>query len=235
MRIVNDENKIQKYIEKFEIDSFFEEDMSPYMKLYYFDKGENILTAGEQITTFYFIVEGKAKIFNLLENGKSLLLRFAKPLSDLGSVELLNEDKIIKSNVQALHEVIIIGIDFEVLKKHAEDDVKFLKYIVRSLSFKLFTISNASAINLSYPFENRFASYILSVYSDFMVDNKPERVGEIMTTNLTELATLLGVSYRHLNRVIKEFEAKGLIKKTKKGFIILDFDKLEELSGGIYE
>lgn len=235
MRELRRKNLLMQYVEQYNINQFFEKDMVPYMKLFEYKNGEDILVAGDKMTEFFFIVEGRAKIFNTMENGKSLLLRFSKPLSDLGSVELLEDERIVKSCVQALHNVRAIVISFEDMEKYAIDDVKFLKYCVKNLSQKLFTLSNAASINLMYPIENRFASYLVTVFSYEMQTERADRIEEIKATKTTELATFLGVSYRHLNRVIKKFEDQGIILRTKGGFKILDYEKLEGLSGGLYE
>lgn len=231
MKTINDANTLKYYIEKYEIQKCFEKDMSPYMSLFHYEKGEDIVVAGEEMKYFFFIVDGKAKIFNTLENGKTVLLRFSQPLSDLGSVEILEKKRFASSCVQSLYGTTVIRILFSDLEKHAINDVIFFKYLVKKLGQKLFTFSNAASMNMTYPFKNRFASYLISITDE--IDN--ERIDEIRMTKLTELATFLGASYRHLNRVIKEFEDDNIIKRTKKGFLILDYGKLESLSGGFYE
>lgn len=225
------DKNLNYYVKKHKINECFDYDMTPYMSLHYYKKGEDLLIAGNEMKYFYFIVEGKVKIFNTLENGKSVLLRFGQPLSDLGSLELLNEDRTIHSCVQSLHGTYVIIIPFDEIEKYVLDDVTFLKYIIRKLGHKLSTLSNAASINMTYPFKNRFASYLISITDES--DNK--RVGEIKMTKLTELSTFLGTSYRHLNRVIKELEDEKIIKRTDNSFLIMNYEKLKELSGGFYE
>jgi len=205
--------------------------MTPYMTLVQYERGEDILVAGEALPFFYLIVEGKAKIFRTLENGKSVLLRFTRPLSELGSLELLQKKRIIDSEVQSLYGVTCIRIPFDVIDEVCKEDVTFLRYNVKRLSTKLETASKTASLNASYPFRNRFASYLISLTR---VDSV-QRIDEINFDKLTDLATFLGTSYRHLNRVIRDFESEGMIIKKNKKFIILDSNKLESLSGGYYE
>ena len=47
---------------------------------------------------------------------------------------------------------------------------------------------------------------------------------------ITDLATQLNVSYRHLSRVIKALSGEGIIKKERHKLITLDKDKLDEYS-----
>ncbi len=224
-------NNIQYYINKFNINDYFETDISSHMTLHQYKKGEEILTYGNPMEYFYFIVKGKVKIFLRLENGKSLLLRFANPLSSLGDAEVQKNPRVCTGNVQPVFETLVIKIPFSIIDKYVVNDSTFLKYIVKSLGDKLTTSSNAHSLNTSYPFKNRFASYLISIsHADDV-----ERIDEISTENFSDLATFLGTSYRHLCRVVRELEDEKLIKKEGKQFIILDYDGLESLSGGFYE
>ena len=229
------ESKINKnledYIEKWKIYNCFDKDMGQYMTLKHYEKGASILSAGQPMHHFYFVVEGQVKIYKRVENGKSVLLRMPKALTELGSLELLNDQPHVDSCVEALDHVVVIMISFDDLKRHALSDISFLKYIISKLSHKLKTASNTASINITNPFKNRFASYLISVYNA----SSPEDVDDIKIEKMTDLAHFLGTSYRHLNRVVKELESESIIKKNKKGFTILDYPKLKALSGGFYE
>lgn len=231
MKIIKDNQQLNYYIKKHQINKIFESDMTAFMELVEFSRNEDILLAGQPMPYFYFIVEGKAKIYKTFENGKSVLIRFTRPLSELGSLELLRDKKIVDSDVQSLHGTICIRISFDDLKIVCDRDVTFYKYIINRLSHKLETSSKTATLNVSYPFKNRFASYLISITR---ID-EISRIDEINFDKLTDLATFLGTSYRHLNRVIQNFEDQGIIKKENKKFIILDDQKLEALAGGYYE
>ena len=66
------------------------------------------------------------------------------------------------------------------------------------------------SINILSPIKNRFASYLISSLPSR--DSKPAIVD---IDGVNNLADLLGSSYRHLNRVIKELSDEKIIKKTK--------------------
>ncbi len=229
MKRVNDRSLLEAYIRKFSLDSLFQKDMRPYMSLMSFERGECICNTGDELNYFYFDVKGKLKVYTLMENGKSLLLRFNKPLSVLGDVEFMSGYNI-KCNVDSLNESHLIGITVDDIRKHAGNDPVFLSYVIRSLGYKLYTISNSTSINLLYPLEKRFASYIISISSE---EASLKGINEIKTTNMTEMATLLGTSYRHLNRVIRELSDKGIVSKKNGKISILDYLSLKNLAGGL--
>lgn len=232
MKRLSDSKMMEYYLEKYNIASFFSIDMTPHMQLLAFEKGENVCKSGEIMEYFYFNVKGKMKIYTLMEDGKSLLLRFNKPLSILGDVELFSGFKT-RCNVEPLNEAHLIAIPMELVRMKAGDDPTFLKSVVQSLSYRLYTISNATSLNLLYPLSKRFASYVISITCD---ETDVKRINEIKTSSMTELATLLGTSYRHLNRTIREFIDDGIIKRENGRIIILDYAKLKERAGGhLYE
>ncbi len=228
---IDDQQKLKYYIEKYDIDNIFESNMKDYMELHLFSKDEHICRSNERITYFYFLVDGRAKAYTLLSNGKSLLLRFYNPLQVIGDIEFLELDTAADCNMAAVKECLCIGISLDNIRKYASNDSTFLKYICKSLGKKLSNHSTSSSINLLYPLENRLASYILAI--------TPEQDGcpldGIITDNLIEIAELLGASYRHLIRVLNKFYENKLIKKDNNLLIILDRKSLQELAGDLYE
>lgn len=231
MKLLSDLSLMNHYINKFKLNNIFKQDMKQYMSLFVCEKSELICQINDELEWFYFVLKGKIKIYSLQENGKSILLRFYTPLSIIGDLELLKGYRV-KANVEALTEVTLIGINMKDIRNLAYNDSVFLRFIIENLSHKLYTLSNVATLNQSYPFVNRFASYLVSITSD---ENSNKLIDEIKTNNLTELATFLGVSYRHLNRVIKDLCIKGIIKKTSEGIIIIDYKRLKNMSGGYYE
>jgi len=230
MEQINNEESLKYYIKKYGINNIFQSNTLDYMKLYSFNKNEHICKANEKMNYFYFLVEGKAKVYILLANGKSLLLRFYNPLDIIGDMEFIDSN-IYNCDVQVVRECLCIGISLDDLRKHALNDTVFLKYMCKSLSVKLASSSLSSSINLLYPLENRLASYILAVSpeeSEYPLDG-------IIADNLIEIAEILGTSYRHLIRVINKFYKEKIIKKQNNLLIVLNRDALKRLAGDLYE
>jgi len=230
MKAINDVYKMNQYIEKYRIHQLFSEDMSPFMELFLFKSGEYICKDNEEISYIYFFVEGKAKVFITLSNGKSLLLCFYQDFTILGDIELV-EKKVASTNVQAIEDVCCIGISLERARKYLLNDPKFLRTICTSLGGKLIRCSNNSSINLLYPLKNRLASYILVAGKPF---NHKEGGGIEFYGNLTEIAELLGTSYRHLLRTLNELTEMGVIRKKNSSYEVIDLEQLKNLAGDLY-
>ena len=217
MKRINNVSLKNKYIDKYGLNNFFTNDMSEYMELILFEKNDYICKESEKMNYLYFFVEGKAKVYVILKNGKSLLLCFYYPMTVLGDLELVNNCDT-TTNIQVLRDSYCIAIDLSKVRENLLLDAKFLRYACDSLGGKLQRSSNNSSINLLYPLENRFASYLLSVlpsYSDF-----------ITIEGVNHISELLGSSYRHLNRVIKSLCDNNIIEKNKNQKQILNLKKL---------
>ncbi|VYU50733.1 cyclic nucleotide-binding domain-containing protein [Clostridium tertium] len=227
MNKVKDLILIEKYIKIHNISNLF----SPYIKenieLLFFDKRELIFKEGEEITHLMFFVEGKAKVYMTLKNGKLLLLDFYKELDTLGDLELVTND-ISSCNVEAIEPCVCIGIPIKFLKNNYNKDINLLNFLCNSLGEKLKRSSKNSSINLLYPLENRVASYIISI--GVKEDSKYFKFDE----TLTIISELLGTSYRHLLRTLNKLVDKKILSREKDLYIVLDYEKLKKLSADIY-
>ena len=231
MEKINDRKRLEKYILKYDINKIFTKDMADYMEVFFFKKNEHICRTDETIEYLYLFVEGKAKVYSFLSNGKSMLLCFYKPFMAIGDIEIIKYDKA-HSDIQTIEDSYCIAISFKNIRKYLLKDHKFLKFICDSLGYKLNKLSKDSSINILYPLENRLASYILAIISHKVYENKNIMYFE---GNLTEIAELLGASYRHLLRTLNNLCIKEIIKKKNSFYEVINIELLEELAGDLYE
>lgn len=125
--------------------------------------------------------------------------------------------------MEFVYPSLLVAISYKTLQERYLNHPPFLQFILQKISHKLYTSSNSTSLNLLYPVENRFASYVLSTLSD---------ESELHTGKLTEIADLLGTSYRHLNRVIRDLCAAHVIERKKGSLLIIDRDKIKQLANG---
>lgn len=221
---------LEQYIRQFRLDEIFSRNLIEMMTLKRFNKGNHLCKLGEELNFFYLLVEGKLKIYTLQANGKKILLRFYRPLSIVGDLEFLSNYPP-NAFVEALEKTTVIAVPMDSVRTHAADSPVFLRFVILQLSHKLYTHSVVAAMNLVYPLENRVASYLWSLSA---IDND-RQLEEIRVNSLEEMANLLCTSYRHLSRVLKKLESKGILERKKGKIKILDFDGLNALSVGLFE
>lgn len=228
---INDTNLMDKFILENNLNKVFTIDMKPYMELFLFKKNEHICKDGEPIKYLFFLVQGKAKVYTSLSNGKALLLCFYDKFKILGDLEVFKHQSA-STNSQVIEDTYCIGISLENVREYLLNDSKFLSFICISLGDKLYKCSKNSSINLLYPLENRLASYILAT-------GEKVSYGEDSTiefnVNLTEVSELLGASYRHLLRTLKILCSKELLTKQNNNYYVIDEEKLSILAADLYK
>ena len=224
-----DLNKINYYLDKYSISEYFDESIKRHINIFNFVHNENIISKGTIFNYFYFFVEGKLKIYTLEKNGKSLLLRFYKPLEILGDAELFRTEKY-KTYVDSTQNSVLLGIDKIIFEDYLKDNSSMLIFIIKNLSQKLDSLSNLSSFNLLYPLKNRFAGYLKGMG---LHNNKI--YNEIKADSLKEISELLGSSYRHFLRIVDDFEKRNYIENCRGKIKILNYNKINELSMGVYE
>lgn len=223
-RIINNE-LLNYYITENNIESIFDKDMLKHAQLHFYEKNEFILKAGFELEYYYLFVDGKIKVSYLLENGKSILLKFYKDFNPLGDVELINNTPI-RCNIETIEDSYLVAIPADILRKSYMDNPKFLHYIINCLSDKFYAVCNNSSYNLVYPLINRLSSYL--------VEHITDKDYIVLNSSYIEIAQFLGTTYRHLNRTLKELESEKVIKCENKKIYIIDVKKLRELSKNLY-
>lgn len=236
MKRVNDLHKLNHYIEKYQLLQYFKEDMRAYMGLYEVERNQYICKEKDPLTLFMFFVEGKAKVFQTMSNGKTLLLSFYTPMKVLCDVELV-EALELTCNVQALETCYCISLETKKCRGILLEDPVFLKFVSGQLGQKLLRISQNSAINLLYPLETRLASYLVSIATkaDLSDEVLPVKCEWYVRENLTQMAELLGTSYRHLHRAILALEKSGYLIRENACLYIADISGLRTLSDEVYK
>lgn len=206
------------YLEKFPIDDFFSFDISPYLEVCQFEKGEWIFQEGSFPDTMYYMIEGKSKLYVTHKNGKVSLIEYIEAPCFMGEIELLNEGRYTKG-IQTVSKTICLSIAINGCKDKLLADAKFLRRICVFLGQKQTAMTAKYTQNQVFPLENRLAAFILLSSDQGIYKEKH-----------TEICEYLGVSYRHLLYVLAQFCKEAILEKTKKGYHIIDEKRLAELA-----
>src|SRR5471030_2323208 len=201
MKRILDDNLLNYYIEKHNIENIVDKDILKYAQLHFYKKEEYILEAESKLEYYYLLVDGKIKVFYPFENGKSMLLKFYKDFNTIGDLEILKNIPIL-CNIDVVQDTYLIAIPVDILRKKYCDNTKFLRHLVDSLSEKLYATINNSSYNFVYPLINRLSSYL--------VEHITDKNYIILNSSYLEIAQFLGTTYIHLNRTFKEMESKSI-------------------------
>jgi CRP-like cAMP-binding protein len=209
------------YVRRYSLDKLLSAELIAALRLLHHAPGELLLRAGDPVKDLLFFVEGRAKCYAAVENGQNLLAAFYKPFDVLGDVELFSLKRYTHT-VEALTETICLDLPVSAVMKAAEGNGRLFMYICGRLGTKLATRMAVTSVNLRYPVENRFASFLLAA-----IDGKGQVIG---TDDLGEIADFLGASYRQLGRVVRRFRDEGIIDKGRGRIRVLDRKKLTPLA-----
>lgn len=194
--------------------------LTPYIELEVFQTRELIISFNKPIDKLRFMIQGRAKISFVHEDGKQSIVHFAQKGEYLGELTFLEIEKEHK-NVAAISECVFIAVNMSSAKKILTNDAKFLYDLNQFIGKKMLKRTYFNSKNQNYELKNRLAAYII------LSQNKC-----IYIEKHTETAEYLGVSYRHLLYTFKEFIDGGMLIKQKKGYKV-DMESLENLSKDI--
>ena len=230
MKKIEDPFIIEKYYNELNLQEIFINDVTKHMKLLKFDKYEYLSREEEDLEYLLFFIQGKAKVFKTLPNGRSLLLAFYNSIRVIGDIEIVKNQSA-TSTIQALSTCYCLAIPMKKARLELTNDRKFLKFTCESLAEKLAAVSMNSSINLLYPLENRLASYI----NEFLTNDEDSNIYIDFDENLVNIAELLGSSYRHLLRTLNTLSKKGVLEKEDGKYKVINKVLLEELAGDLYQ
>lgn len=220
------EQKISRYLDRYELGSLFPKGIKQEMRFETYRAGDCLFSQGESADSVYFLVEGKLKVSMLSPEGKRLIVAFKTPFDIVGDIEYVRQIPFINT-VEAVTETGVIRISYGLLQAEMADNPAWLQFLLNTITEKFEMKSRAMNFNLLYSVDVRVASYLLSMTPTHEI---------IDSTSLVDMADLIGTSYRHLNRVLKQFELNGWIMKKRGTITLLDRKALlQQASRNIYE
>lgn len=213
-------NEIMNYIKEFKMDSFLNEKLLSQIEIFDFEAYETVMAEQSKTEYLYFLVEGQIKCAHYHSNGTLAVVAMINPFAVLGDVEIINNDLTVTAAVTTLPSI-ILGIPVTAVQKEGLNDPVFLRFIGQQLVKKLHS-STSLRLGHLLPVKSRLALFILS---------KPDvSNGKIIIFPEKEtLASMLGTTYRHLNRVLKELVEENTIGKGYPGVKIKNRENLQKL------
>jgi CRP-like cAMP-binding protein len=193
------------------------------MYVHHYKANEFIIRQGYPCPYVLLVLEGKLKVFNTVPNGRTLLFCYDTTGGMIGEVEFASDSVDAASSVQALTDVLCIGIPRARYKSELKSSITFMNALSEALAQKLFRSSKNSAAAILQPLAARLCAYICISSADGCFSEK-----------LTDVAALLGTSYRHLLRTLSGLCAQGVLEKTPRGYFVSDEATLARISGDCY-
>ncbi len=217
MKKMNDRKKIIEYIEKCKMYGVIKDKFIDDLVLHCYSKGEIIWNMSDDYKYLYFLVEGRILVHLNSYSGKEMYLDFGDPIEVLGYIEFINSSCVF-SNVTAVNKCFLIGLPREIIGENAHKNPEFYELVSKYLGDTLIKTSKKYTSNILYSIKERIATYIDSLSWNEDEINLPRK----------KTALSLGVSERHLRRVLNDLVVEGAIEKEGRKIFIKDRKKLKE-------
>ena len=216
METINNQKKIDAYIEKRGLRELFGSEM-PRCYLRHYTPGELLTTPFSPSQYLQFVVDGDLLLYNMPDEESTVMLQTNyNEVRLLGDMELL-DNKFTPLFVEAKTDVYTLAFHLEAYRQQLLNDPVFLRYLCLSLAKKL---NGAVMSSMRVPLRQLVN---LSL-------QKAEIGSEI--TNIAHLAHSLNVSPRQLLRVLKEYCELGVLEHPRKGVYLVKNKEVLNLPKG---
>lgn len=217
MKKIYDKKLIQKYLKHPVYKKYFSDHFDDDVYLVETKANETLIYQGDESTTLYFLVEGRCRVTAINGNGKLFVINTIEAPDLVGEIELISEDD--SFSVETIEKSKLLALPYDKCKKKLLKD----NYFLLSLCELIIEKERRHAIKLtqvnSFPLENRLA--------EFLLDNQ---INNEISLKKTIIAESLGVSYRHLEKVMNDFVINKILKKDKFVYTIINKKKLIDLA-----
>lgn len=217
MKKIYDRKQIQQYLKHPIYKRYFSNDFDNDVYLVDCKANEKLMNQGDEPTTLYFLVEGRCRVSAVNEKGKLFVINTIEAPDLVGEIELISEDD--SFSVETIEKSKLLALPYDKCKKKLLKD----NYFLLSLCELIIEKERKHALKLtqvnSFPLENRLAEFIL--------DNQ---INDKINLKKTIIAESLGVSYRHLEKVMNDFVINKILKKDKFVYTIINKKKLIDLA-----
>lgn len=184
-----------------------------------YSTGEKLYIEGNPSECITIIVSGKAKVFSMAKNGKNMLLSFYMSDGIMGDSEMMTKEKKTSATVVALSDLTCIVIPYKKNMSVLKNNLLFMNIVAESLAYKLIESSNNWVFTALYSGEQRLCSYIMQAsYKSFFKDN------------FSDVADAVGISYRHMFRILKKLCQENILLKKDGGYLIINSKVLQAKS-----
>jgi CRP-like cAMP-binding protein len=190
-------------------------------------RGAMIQRANEPVTELFVLREGRVMSFVILPDGSRQILRVFFPGDFIGSASTVY--KRAPESLVALSDAVLCPFDKHGLRTLLDEHprVAALMFVISqtervALTDRLASLGRTSA-------KARVAAFLLDIVSRLRVMD--DNIGDSFDLKLTqeEIGDAVGLTSVHVNRMIRQMEAEGLISRHNGTITLHDERKLEEI------
>ncbi|MCF1585694.1 Crp/Fnr family transcriptional regulator [Tetragenococcus koreensis] len=181
-----------------------------------------VIHSSDSLDALFFILIGKVFVTSYSSNGDKVIIDNMKSGEFFGDIELYSGKVSSLHNIVSTPNTIILKIPAKIVRKQLNYHIPYLNFMCVKLTEKLTNTSSNYSKTLLLPAKNKLARYITEQFELTQHDDIPFSVKRV--------SEILGISDRHLRRLIQELEKNELISKTRSHLKIIDLKTLYSLA-----
>lgn len=185
-----------------------------------FEPGETISKEDCPINSIYLVVRGRAKVCRTASNGGHHILCYYVSDGIIGEIELLTSQKIAACTTITISDFECIAINYHACAGELKTNPVFLFRLGTALAEKVSNNGDNLVSIALHSGEQRLCAYILKTSHR-----------DIFSDVLTDVACSVGISYRHMFRILGHLCDEKILEKRPNGYLILNHRLLTERSG----
>ncbi|MBQ7001186.1 MAG: hypothetical protein IJN67_09110 [Oscillospiraceae bacterium] len=205
MQEIRDLQKLETYLERFHIRELFDTRDLPF-RLYRYEVGEMLNILRPTRDYLKFVLEGSFDLYSIREDGGRHLVWHCEGFTFLGDLEFCGKTAGMRYQ-EVTRTVYSIELPLEVLRPTLQKDVRFLNFLLDTMSIK-FAGTSMDLVGFS-DLQERLLYHIRYECPDQTI------------TSVSQTAFRLNYSLRQTQRVLQELTREGILKRKRKGHYAL--------------
>ena len=198
------------------------------------EKGQTFLQQGEPVEMLYYLTQGTLYRSFTTARGDEVLygIKKAQPEAGLaqslvGVLSLYSDGAVCNTSFTAMTECEGYMVPCEVFLNYVKDKPELLTDILRMAMSEYHNLMTNYQAHQEKHIANRLCQVLLNQSA-----RKPDGCYYVSNISNMELAGFLGIHQVTVSKILKRLKEKPVIKRTKKGWQIIDREQLEQLAAG---
>jgi len=186
----------------------------PYMKIYQYQKGKEIVYQGEESSYLFIILEGRIKASIFDDEGNELVIDIFGEGDFVGELSLI-DGKPRSASLIAETDVVVAVLErkyfIEILKKYPELCLKLAENLVYRLRKADKFLESLAFLDVK--------ERIINLFIESAVEND-ERVYKVPKMSHREIAKRIGASRESVTKALKRFSELGILSEDNNMYIL---------------
>ena len=194
----------------------------------YFHKGDVIFSRGMQADNIYLIVSGRVEISLVLADGQKAILNEMGPDEIFGEISVLDRAPRSADALAASDDVKLIAIGRKQVYELIDNSSQVVFSLISELCKRVRNASEMFEVKSEKSAQVRLARSLLRLAAKWGTAERDQTV--VRGFSQSELAGLAGLARENVNRVLKQFEDEGLLRRDGEALILSDVDALANMA-----